>query len=365
VCGLIPEAGAAACTFTIALVGRTTWNTIGQELLLTILKPIIQNTLGLVAKKVSQLVIRQVADRINAKWTGALDAAVAGNTGAQWASLVVSPIVDFFFRVIQKWALPNLQRSVTFNAKVAELGDVALALAFGQKPPPAKAEPKIPASAMVPDRVKRPMGQSRGKVGAGGRSSGGVVAKGAWSNYGAQLIHCGIKGKPGYATIAGCRIKSGPGCTGAVEGQCSFPRERARELCAAHGRCRAVTCARGASTCQARDSSEARAFFPADTHDSQVLLLWRRVDEQLIHCGVKGRPDYGTPAGCRIKDGPGCDQSIGQCSFPKDRARELCAAHPRCRGYTCNAGRNDCQARDADEARTLVRNKAYTSHTAQ
>jgi hypothetical protein len=57
-----------------------------------------------------------------------------------------------------------------------------------------------------------------------------------------------------------------------------------------------------------------------------------------IHCRADG---------C-ISSGPGCDTTAvrGQCSFPRERAVELCKGHPQCVAVTCNLSRADCQARD-------------------
>lgn len=45
----------------------------------------------------------------------------------------------------------------------------------------------------------------------------------------------------------------------------------------------------------------------------------------------------------------GCDNAtvVGQCSFPRARAVELCRAWPACAGVQCNTDRDDCQARAA------------------
>lgn len=66
---------------------------------------------------------------------------------------------------------------------------------------------------------------------------------------------------------------------------------------------------------------------------------------------------------CRISSGPGCDTAAvpGQCSFPRTNAQALCVAHGACQALTCNAGRNDCQARDATESATSAPLAGFTS----
>ncbi len=70
-------------------------------------------------------------------------------------------------------------------------------------------------------------------------------------------------------------------------------------------------------------------------------LGWIIFTNQAINC---------PPTGC-IASGPGCDtQAVrGQCSFPRNNAIGLCMGHPECRAVTCNAARNDCQARSVTD----------------
>ncbi|HEY4242177.1 MAG TPA: hypothetical protein VGM88_20300 [Kofleriaceae bacterium] len=139
---------------------------------------------------------------------------------------------------------------------------------------------------------------------------------------------------------SGC-ITSGPGCdTTAVPGQCSFPRAQAEELCRRHPQCVAVNCNDARADCQARDTRELSPW----TGMSGIIVRKQprtEVKDQAINC---------RKSGC-ITSGPGCDTAAvpGQCSFPRDRAIDLCFNHPQCVAVNCNSARKDCQARDTRE----------------
>lgn len=368
-CGLIPEAGAAICTFTASLAIRLIWNIIGAEAvqrlvkaaLMAIAKHVVKPIVNKVAGKTIQFFIRKGSDWINQKVGGELNAATQGSPVAAWASRLVSPVVNFFIRIIQQWAVPNAQGAAAYGHKLAELGDLALAFAQGKAPPPQTPAPLI-NTALPPLEAAPPRLPTTGGAGPASASAGGSAIH--WKTFTGQLIHCGVVGRPGYATQPACRIKDGPGCDTSI-GQCSFPKAQARALCAAHPRCRGLTCAGGRSDCQARDEEESRNPIGNPAYDSQVALSWSTRGGQLIHCGVKGEAGYATLAGCRIKRGPGCGSRSGQCDFPKSKARELCLAHPQCVAVTCSVGNPDCQARDADEARATVPHNSYTSHIAR
>ncbi|HWQ29325.1 MAG TPA: hypothetical protein VNN12_09915, partial [Dehalococcoidia bacterium] len=72
------------------------------------------------------------------------------------------------------------------------------------------------------------------------------------------VIHCGVPGQPGFDTVPGCRIRSGPGCVADGSGQCALPRAQAAEVCRANPQCRGFTCPNGSAYCYARDADEVR-----------------------------------------------------------------------------------------------------------
>ena len=132
---------------------------------------------------------------------------------------------------------------------------------------------------------------------------------------------------------SGC-LANGPGCnTTAVPGQCSYPKDRAVELCRQNAQCVALNCNTARSDCQARSN---RKRTPWKGMNSIVVRPLTFTDEA-VNCAASG---------CLAR-GPGCDTTAvpGQCSYPADRAVELCRENPDCVALNCNSARSDCQAR--------------------
>jgi len=345
-----------------ALGIRVVWNHVVQFILDKMLQPTIKAGLAFLPTLAARTITRLVMDKLSGLAVSGIDTAVATDKNVAWASVAVSPFINYFIRLVESAVLPGVKQSIALTSKITELGDMAVAMALKENLPARQAVPVVAMSGSLPLQTQATLALAAVK---GGSADVDPIAEwhGPFLN---QLLHCGVPGKPGYATLAGCRIKpGGPGCVNDGGGQCSFPRAQARDLCDQHGSCAAVTCGKGAPTCQARDADESDTLVAHGEFGSRVALAYTRREGTLLHCGVKGQPGHATLAGCRIKPGgPGClRDGGGQCSFPRAKAEELCRAHPQCRGYTCGDNAPTCQARDLDEVNASAEpNKSFTSH---
>jgi hypothetical protein len=92
------------------------------------------------------------------------------------------------------------------------------------------------------------------------------TASPGWDARAGFAVNCGSAGNPA------CAITAGPGCNTAVAGQCSFPKATAQAACIAHGTCKAITCNRARTDCQARGQGELVNLVPRADFDSFAII---------------------------------------------------------------------------------------------
>ena len=118
-CGLIPEAGAAVCTFLITRVVRFGWSFIGNTLL--------GKGLHLAISKIGALLIKKILiwlENTLVKQAGRFNKSKVG-----WIGRLFSRFVKVIYDTIQKWALPNANLVYQYQQKVAAFGDLIVKLA--------------------------------------------------------------------------------------------------------------------------------------------------------------------------------------------------------------------------------------------
>lgn len=190
VCGFVPEVGAAICTVLVSGVLRLGWTIFGSTAFRKVVLPLMQ--------LLTPPILDQVVYLVQSQITNHLDPALANKASkAGLAASIVQPIVALVIRTIQDVAVPGSYQVMTYNNKVAELGDIAVALALGKKAPAAlTATSAKPASWLKPIPPPAPPKPTVAARPAAAAADGALQFGWRWCDRCKALVFSGLGAKP-------------------------------------------------------------------------------------------------------------------------------------------------------------------------